>query len=149
MTLAIKWQRLVEDSDTCDRCSNTEKELEKAVAKLKEALAPLNQEVELEKKKLSRQEFEDNPTQSNLILINGRPLEDWLDGEVGHSECCDVCGDEECRTITIDDKEYEVVPSELIIKAGLAAASQSSTTETNKDSGCSCSSSNSSRGCCC
>ena len=143
MTLSIKWQRLVEDSETCERCSSTEDEIEKAVQKLKGSLSALDLDVELEKEKLTKEEFKENPRESNKIFINDRPLEDWLDGEVGESECCDVCGDKDCRTITINGKEYEVVPSDLIVKAGLAAASQ-----TVQSSPCCSDSSAGSENCC-
>lgn len=141
MALSIKWQRLVEDNETCDRCSSTEDELEDAVEKLEESLSALGVGVDLEKEELTKGEFKENPLESNLILINDKPLEDWLDGDVGESECCDVCGDEDCRTVTINGKEYEAVPSNLIVKAGLTAASNT------LDTGSSCCS-DSSSGCC-
>jgi hypothetical protein len=124
MALSIKWQRLVEGDETCSRCSSTGDELEEAVQKLEESLSALGVDVELEKEELTKSEFEQNPTESNLILINNKPLEDWLGGEAGRSECCDVCGDEDCRTVTVNGREYEVIPSDLIVKAGLTAASQ-------------------------
>ncbi len=129
MALSIKWQRLVEDNETCDRCSSTEEELEDAVEKLEESLSVLGVGVDLKKEELTKGEFKENPLESNLILINDKPLEDWLDGDVGESECCDVCGDEDCRTVTINGKEYEVVPSDLIVKAGLTAASNTLDTD--------------------
>ncbi len=144
MALSIRWQRLVEDSETCSRCSSTEDELEDAVQKLEETLSALGMGLELEKEELTRGEFEKNPRESNLILINGKPLEDWLGGDVGQSECCDVCGDEDCRTVTINGKEYEVIPSDLIVKAGLAAASQT----VNTGSSCCSGSSEEKSGCC-
>ncbi|MBS3788288.1 DUF2703 domain-containing protein [Candidatus Bipolaricaulota bacterium] len=144
MALSIKWQRLVEESETCSRCSSTEDELEDAVQNLEESLSALDVDVELEKEELTKSEFEQNPTESNLILINEKPLEDWLGGEVGQSECCDVCGDEDCRTVTINGKEYEVIPADLIVKAGLTAASQTVKT----GSSCCSNSSDEGSGCC-
>jgi uncharacterized protein DUF2703 len=121
--LKIKWRRLISEGETCPRCGSTEKEVDKAVSALGHTLAPLGIEVSLEKEELSVSEFKKDPLQSNRILINGRPLEDWLEGEAGHSPCCDVCGPSECRTLEVEGKRYEAVPAELIIRAGLIAAS--------------------------
>lgn len=122
--LKIKWKRLISNGETCPRCGSTEEELGKAVSILKQSLAPLGIEVILEKEELSVAEFKKDPLQSNRIWINNRLLEDWIDGEVGHSLCCDVCGPSECRTVEVEGQVYETIPSEIIIKAGLSAASQ-------------------------
>ncbi len=122
MTLNIKWQRLVSDGETCERCRMTESEVEEAVEVLSRALSPLGIDVELEKEELSQEEFSEDPISSNMVYVNGKPLEGWLDGGVGSSECCEVCGDEECRTVIIGAQEFEVVPSQLIIDAGMKAA---------------------------
>jgi hypothetical protein len=122
--IEIKWQRLLYEGQTCPRCKSTEDELEKAVSILKQSLAPLGIDVVLEKAELSAEEFKKNPLQSNLIWINGQSLEDWLGGKTGQSPCCDICGPFECRTIVLEEKIYEAIPADLVIKAGLAAASQ-------------------------
>lgn len=121
--LKIKWRRLISEGETCPRCGSTEKEVDKAVSVLSQSLAPLGIKVRLEKEELSHSEFKKNPLQSNRILINNRLLEDWIGGEAGHSPCCGVCGPSECRTLAVEGKVYEVIPAELIIKAGLIAAS--------------------------
>jgi hypothetical protein len=51
-------------------------------------------------------------------------LEEWLDGRVGRSPCCDVCGDEECRTLELDGLIFEAIPAGLIVQAGIMAASR-------------------------
>lgn len=122
-TLTITWQRLLSNGETCERCRATEKMVEKAVKQLKQSLPKLGVQVTLEKESLSENEFHSNPTQSNRILINGKKLETWIQAETGQSECCDVCGEEQCRTVIVDNKESEVVPSDLIMKASLKAAS--------------------------
>ena len=78
----------------------------------------------LEKRAIKQADFEKNPSKSNLILIGGRSLEDWLQARTGQSSCCGPCGDAECRTIETQGKIYETIPAELIIKAGLIAAGQ-------------------------
>jgi len=122
--LRIKWHRLISDEKTCPRCGSTEEELGKAVSALRQSLAPLGIEVILEKEELSIAEFKKDPLQSNRIWINNRLLEDWIEGRSGHTPCCDVCGPDECRTIEVEGQIYETIPAEIIIKAGLSAASQ-------------------------
>lgn len=129
--LIIKWQRLVENNTTCPRCSETEEEIERAFAKLKNALKHLNIEVILEKQELTQREFKANPLNSNLILINGKSLESWLGADTGQSKCCSVCGDEQCRTVQFKGTTYETIPENLIIKACLIAASELIPTENN------------------
>ena len=147
-TLRVKWQRLVSDGQTCPRCGSTEEELEKAICTLKRSLVPLGIEVVLEKEQLSVSEFKKDPLQSNQIWLNDRPLEDWIGGKVGQSPCCDVCGPSECRTVGVEGETYEAIPADLVIKAGLIAASESVGTEMNE----SCCSSEDQKGpttCCC
>ncbi|MCL6584738.1 MAG: DUF2703 domain-containing protein [bacterium] len=124
--LTIKWQRLVdENGHTCERCGATEKEVEKALSTLQQALAPLGLEVTLEKGIIDVSTFIKDPLASNRIWIDNRPLEEWLGAQVGQSYCCSSpCLDEECRTITVEGQIYETIPADLIVKAGLIAASR-------------------------
>jgi len=123
--LKIKWQRLLiaESGQTCPRCGSTENEMEKAVNTLKQSLAPLGTEVIIEKKVLDSVIFAKNVLESNRIWIDDKPIEEWLDAKVGRSLCCEVCGDAECRTVEVGENIYETIPADLIIKAGLIAAS--------------------------
>ncbi len=123
-TLNIKWQRLLFDKQNCPRCGATEAEVEKALVVLKQALSPLGIDVILKKGELSVEEFKKDTLQSNTIWLNGRLLEEWIDGKTGQSPCCDVCGPHDCRTVRLEEQVYETIPSELIVKAGLLAASQ-------------------------
>lgn len=109
----IEWQRLLVENKTCPRCENTEEDLKKAVEELKK----IGVDVELKKRALDLSQFEKAPTESNRILINGRLLEKWLEAETGTSSCCSVCGDNECRTLKLEDKVYENIPYEMIVKA--------------------------------
>ncbi len=122
--LTISWQRLISEGSTCPRCGSTENELDKAVERLTSALSPLKIKVELRKTELTLEEFKKNPVKSNSISFNGELLEDLVRAKTGQSQCCDVCGDEECRTVEIGGESHEIVPAELIVKAGLAAASK-------------------------
>ncbi|MGQ9604527.1 MAG: DUF2703 domain-containing protein [bacterium] len=118
----MEWRRLVEDGKTCPRCGSTEVELDLAIDWLRDALSPLGIEVVLEKKEIPIAEFKRDPLKSNLILINGKPLEEYISAETGQSQCCDVCGTAECRTIEANGKSFDTIPSELIKKAGVIAA---------------------------
>lgn len=122
-TLKIRWQRLVFNGQTCPRCASTGEEIEKAADVLKQILAPLGIEVVTEKIELSHAEFSKNPLESNRIWIGDMPLEEWINGKVDQSSCCDVCSPYDCRTVTVEGKTYETIPADLIIKAGLLAAS--------------------------
>ena len=123
-TLTIIWQRLVnEKEETCARCQKTYEEIHKAFKKLKQALNPLSIDVVIDQRKIAQSTFVNDPSQSNRIWIGHRSLEDWLEAKVGQSQCCDICQGNECRTIEINTRVYEVIPEELIIKAGLLAAS--------------------------
>src|SRR5512139_404190 len=99
--LIISWQRLLIEGETCPRCGTTEAEVEKAVASLTSALAPLGVKVILEKKSLAVEEFKRDTLQSNMIRLNGRLLEEWLGAKAGKSQCCDVCGPNDCRTVNV------------------------------------------------
>ena len=83
--LIIAWQRLVSAGTTCPRCGSTESAVEEAVATLTQALTPLGMTVVLEKGELSPEAFARAPLQSNLITLNGQPLEAWLGASSGQS----------------------------------------------------------------
>lgn len=123
-TLKIQWQRLLINDTTCPRCGATEQEVDKAYMSLKQSLSPLGIKVDLEKKVLDLAVFKNNPSQSNLIMVGDKSLEEWLKAHTGESSCCGPCGDTECRTLETQGKIYETIPAELIIKAGLMAAGE-------------------------
>lgn len=121
-TLTISWQRLVDSGKTCPRCGDTGEEVRQAAATLTSVLAPLGIAVTFRDSAISLADFEKAPLESNRVVINGRSVEDWLGGDTGQSPCCDVCGPNECRTVTVDGTSYETVPADLVIRAGLLAA---------------------------
>ena len=123
--LTITWQRLVDATgSTCPRCAGTQEEVQQAVDRLRAALEPLGVRPVLETREIDPATFLQQPDQSNRIWVGGRPLEDWLGARSGSSQCCDACGDAECRTLEIDGTSHEVVPEALLVRAGLIAASQ-------------------------
>ncbi len=124
-TLRIRWQRLVDEKgQTCGRCGLTESAVEEAVKKLGSSLKGLGIEVVLEKRAIDPSEFSKDTLQSNRIWIDGTPIEEWLSAASGGSKCCTVCGESDCRTVTVDGRTYESIPAELIVKAGLLAGAR-------------------------
>lgn len=122
--LQIKWQRLIAKGQTCQRCKDTEVELDKAVNLLSQCLKPLHIAVEVSKLEIQFDEFSHSPLSSNQILINDKPLEDWLHAKLSSSECCGVCAGNECRTVVVGQDVFESIPAEIIIKAGLIAVAE-------------------------
>jgi hypothetical protein len=121
--LHITWQRLVDDfAATCPRCGNTGENLDAAVDILQPVLAREGIHLLVEKKRILPLVFNQNPLASNRIFIEGKPLENWLSAETGQSKCCDVCGDNECRTLIYEGNAYEDVPVKLILLGILRAA---------------------------
>jgi hypothetical protein len=123
--LTILWQRLVDSQgQTCDRCGATYQNLQEAIARLEQALQPLDINITFETKEISRESFAVDPSLSNQVWIAGKPIEYWLGASVASSPCCSVCGDSKCRTIEVERQVFEAIPPHLIIKATLIAASQ-------------------------
>ena len=127
--LDILWQRLVVGAETCERCGDTGQSVRRAAETLRRELAPRGIAVVLTEKVLLP--FAQGVlVESNRVFLNGRALEDILGAEVGSSHCqscCDLLGggvnrQTDCRTLVVDGREYEALPEELIVRAGLAVA---------------------------
>ena len=124
-SLPILWQRLVSsEGKTCNRCDATHQEVQRALDILQQALHHLGIEPTLEVRAIDEEAFKANPSESNRIWIGGRPMEEWLGAKVGSSRCCSVCGESECRTVTVGTTTFEAVPEKLFLKAALIASSQ-------------------------
>ena len=123
--LPILWKRLVSpQGKTCDRCSATYQEMQRAIEKLNQSLRPLGIEPSLEITEIDEKSFKADPSESNRIWIAGRPMEEWLGASVGRSRCCSVCGTSDCRTVEVEGTTFETIPEKLFLKAALVAASQ-------------------------
>jgi hypothetical protein len=122
--LPILWKRLIRQGETCPRCGSTQQNLARAVAMLEAALRPLGIEPVLETQAIDDATFHAAPDESNRIWIGGRPMEAWLGARAGSSPCCEVCGDLPCRTMELDGQIFEAIPEDLIVKAGIVAASR-------------------------
>jgi hypothetical protein len=131
--MPIVWKRLVKGGETCTRCGNTGRELDAVVAKLTASLRPLGIEPVLRTQEIDEEAFKANPSESNRVWIAGKPIEEWLEANVGMSRCCSVCGDSDCRTLEVGGRTYETIPEEQFIKVGLMAGSQMMTLGSSRD----------------
>ena len=125
--ITLRWQRLVDAAgQTCERCGDTQTELQQAARTLRRCLRPLNMNLVLKEAPIDPQTCARDVSESNRIFVDDRPLEDWLGGKVGMSLCgfcCQEMGENvQCRTVTVDDQTYEAIPATLIVRAGLLAA---------------------------
>jgi hypothetical protein len=121
--LVLRWQRLVDqDGATCQRCGLTEAAVDEAEAALRPVLAPLGLRLQVEKQALGVAAFQADPASSNRVWIDGQPIETLLGGTVGASKCCDSCGDNDCRTLSVDGTTREAIPTDWIVRAAVIAA---------------------------
>mgnify|MGYP000016029318 CR=1 FL=1 len=116
--LCIEWKHLEIDNGTCLRCSKTGKTLNQVVEDLKKELNSRGVEINFIETKLPEKQIQ----QSNIILINGKAIEEILsETKVGKnycSSCSCLTGIEAyCRTIQYDDEIFEEIPGGLIRKA--------------------------------
>jgi len=117
-TVIIEWMHLDKDGSTCERCNNTGKEIEEVVLRLNAECEPSDVRIELLETRLSESEID----KSNLILVNGFPLESLLPDAQASSSNCSSCGEltgkeESCRTIVQSGSIYETIPQQMIRNA--------------------------------
>jgi hypothetical protein len=133
--VTLKWQKVADkDGQTCNHCGATEISLKKAMQLFeKEGI-----KAELEVVEVTVEDFAKNCSESNRLWVNGKPIEEVLQAEVGTAKCSGVCtthkADATCRTLVFDGKSYESIPAELIVKAGMIAQGQSTEAEVQKAS---------------
>lgn len=118
--LTVEWKYYGKDNKTCKRCSGTRKNIYSAIVDLQKELRVKNVDLELKETILT----ENKIPESNMILIDGVPLEEILPGaSKGESECCscqDLCGKPtDCRTVKQDGRIFEEIPTYLIKEAVL------------------------------
>ncbi|WZL74024.1 DUF2703 domain-containing protein [Clostridiaceae bacterium 35-E11] len=135
--LEIEWKHLDVEGETCNRCYDTGENLVQEVKRLNRALQPRGIEVVLIETKLDDSQI----SQSNVILLNGVPVEEILNIQVSENYC-DSCSTllgakTYCRTITYDGNEYEDIPAKAIRHAVYKILGIEDTT-IGGNSGCSC-----------
>lgn len=134
--LAIEWRHYAKEGATCQRCSATGANLRRVVEELNRELAPSGGRVIFAETVLTEEQM----TLSNLILINGIPLEELLSGAKASENPCASCGrltgrEEFCRTVECDGILYEEIPEEMIRMAARQALKLSSAAHPPDDTG--------------
>ena len=123
-TLVIEWRHIGRDiENTCERCSETGKAVRETVDQIRAALEDAGITVKFVENVLPHDAIAD----SNIILFNGVPLEDLIEGMEVTSTPCSSCAcitgqdDVECRAVDYGGERYESIPPELIARAVLKA----------------------------
>jgi hypothetical protein len=115
--IRVEWRHYDKAGATCDRCSDTGANLKQVLSEY----AAKGVLIELRETVLD----EDRISESNLVLINGVPLEELLAAQSGVSDCpscsCLTGSATICRTVQCDGNVYEELTPELIRK-GIEAA---------------------------
>lgn len=119
--LVIETTVLRVDGETCDRCGTTVETVRQAARDLQDVLFARNVRVRLIERAASPEQVD----ASNTVLINGRPVEEWL-GARRVSTDCPSCGDllgrsTCCGAIETDGALYESYTAEQIRDAAFAA----------------------------
>jgi hypothetical protein len=121
-TIEIEWRHLDKKGTTCNRCSLTTKNLKSAIrdltGKCKNVIFRFR-EVKLPSNKIS---------QSNQILLNGKPLEQILPEAKLSKNFCGSCAKiigsfVQCRTLAWKGKSKDAIPVKWI-KEALCIASE-------------------------
>lgn len=120
--LRIEWRHLEVDGATCDRCSSTGKAAMEAIERLRKDLNTCDVEVEFVEISLP----EGDLPQSNMIILNGIPLESLLERASVIMTDCASCGcltgrDTTCRAVVWDGVVHEEITAEMIYSASLIA----------------------------
>lgn len=116
--LDIEWRHLDVKGNTCERCSETGETIRGAYETLLKELQPQGWEVTFKETLLTESEI----PESNMILINGIPMEELLPEAKKSENCCDSCCEilgapTLCRTIEQHGRTYETIPASLILEA--------------------------------
>ncbi|MDF2155125.1 DUF2703 domain-containing protein [Vibrio sp. CAU 1672] len=114
-TLEIEWKHFDVAGKTCCRCSGTGKALQDAIRKLREECKTMGWEIQFKETKLTSE----NVAESNVILFNGKPIEELLPEARSYQSHCESCSQLSgkatlCRTVEFDGSFYEEIPASLI-----------------------------------
>ncbi len=121
-TVVVLTEYLTVDGDTCDRCGDTRDAARRAVSDAAGLLDAAGVEIELLERELGAERLGD----SNRVLVNGRPAEEWLGGSASLSDCpscAELIGEPACcREVEVGGVRTEAVSREIVLDAILAAA---------------------------
>lgn len=115
--LLIEWKHIGDDvTGTCERCSLTGGAIQDVLEELQPYFRQKNVTARFRETVLPNSQIDE----SNQIVINGVPLEKYMDGSrVVQTPCCScacITGQDEaeCRAIEVGDNCYEAIPIELL-----------------------------------
>jgi hypothetical protein len=116
--LEIEWRHLDKDGKTCERCAETGMTTRRVLAELSGDLNVSGWEISFKETLLTENEI----PESNIILLNGVPIEELLPRTQKIENCCTSCGEllgasTMCRAIVQDGETYDAIPAALIRKA--------------------------------
>ena len=108
--IVIEWFHLEIDGSTCDRCSDTGIAVNKIVEQMKQECRMTDDEIVLHEIRLESDEIR----LSNLIKINGSPIENILQQASASKNSCGSCSDltgeeESCLTLEYSCNTHELV----------------------------------------
>ena len=117
-TMQIEWRHFDKAGETCDRCAATGISVKEVVAELATELTEREVSLNFTETLLSKEQM----GESNLILIDGIPLEAVLDDAKADENHCQSCScltgaETNCRTVQYEGTSYEEIPAELIRRA--------------------------------
>ncbi|HPM62154.1 MAG TPA: DUF2703 domain-containing protein, partial [Methanoregulaceae archaeon] len=116
-TLTIEWKHIGNNvTGTCERCSLTGGAILDVLEDLQPYFRQKNITARFRETVLPDSQIEE----SNQVIINGTPLEEYLSGaEVVQTPCCSCAcitrqDEAECRAIDVGDERYEAIPPDLL-----------------------------------
>lgn len=123
MKLTIEWLHVEKEGKTCIRCAETGQTLQQVLTELARECGPRGVTVRYRERTIP-------PTQlglSNLVLINGIPIEKLLPNATSSTSrcasCCELSGVEaQCRTVESQGQTFEALPASMIRQAVCAVA---------------------------
>lgn len=139
--LIIEWKHIGNDvTGTCDRCSLTGNAIKEVLEELGSYFRDHEVIVRFRETVLPDSEI----GESNQVLINRIPLEDYLAGStVVQTPCCScacITGQDEaeCRAIDVGGDRYEAIPSEVLRKVIIDVVDEMICTDAACSCGCDC-----------
>ena len=118
----VELDYLVVEGETCDRCGDTREGVRAAVADARSMLPLDSVTLELVERELDPTRLAD----SNRVLVNGHPAEEWLGGHTVVSDCpscSDLIGESACcREIEVGGVRTQAVGRDVVFDAIMAAA---------------------------
>jgi hypothetical protein len=133
-TRFVEWKHLNCNDRTCECCSETGATLREVVQELNTKCGGGSTEFRYAEVRLPAERV----AESNVILVDGAPLESFIPGATVAQTECASCADllghaAQCRAIVADGVTYKAIPAKVIREA-LCNAAQCCTA----DCGCGC-----------